>query len=50
MATTITPSTLTVTVKEDININGSVNGSENTKILTINEIFKRIISYPASQK
>ena len=50
MATTITPSTLTVTVKEDININGSVNGSENTKILTVNEIFKRIVTCPASQE
>lgn len=50
MATTITPSTLTVTVKEDININGSANGSENTKILTVNEIFKRIVTCPASQE
>ncbi len=50
MATTITPSTLTVTVKEEITINGSANGAINKKEITVNEIFKRIVTCPASQE
>ena len=48
MATTITAATLTTTVTEEININGSVNGATNTNTLTVNEIFKRIVTCPAS--
>ena len=48
MATTITPSTLTVTVKEEITINGSTNGAINTKEITVNELLKRIVTCPAS--
>ena len=51
MASTITDSTLTVTVKEEITINGIENNSENKYINTgINEIFKRIVTCPASQE
>ena len=50
MATTITPATLTVTVKEEITINGSINGATNTNTMTVNEIFKRIVTCPASQE
>ena len=50
MATTITDSTLTVTVKEEITINGIKNNSENEYTNTgINEILKRIVTCPASQ-
>ena len=49
MATSITPATLTLTVKEEININGSENGSLNQKAISnITQIFKRIVSCPAS--
>jgi len=48
MTTTITPATLTVTVKEEITINGSINGATNTNTMTVNEIFKRIVTCPAS--
>ena len=50
MATTITPTTLTVTVKEEITINETANGSINKKEITVNEIFKRIVTCPASQE
>jgi hypothetical protein len=50
MASTIEDSTLTVTVTETININGIANNSENKYINTgTNEIFKRIVTCPASQ-
>tara|TARA_R110000824_G_scaffold166184_1_gene342902 strand:+ start:234 stop:698 length:465 start_codon:yes stop_codon:yes gene_type:complete len=50
MATTITPTTLTVTVKEEININDSANGSTNVlNITSINEVLKKIVNCPASQ-
>ena len=51
MATTITDSTLTVTVTEEITINGVKNNSENEYTnASINEIFKRIVTCPASQE
>ena len=51
MASTIADSTLTVTVTEEININGIANNSENKYINTgINEIFKRIVTCPASNE
>jgi hypothetical protein len=50
MATTITAATLTITVTEEITLNGSVNGATNTREVTVNEIFKRIVTCPASQE
>jgi hypothetical protein len=51
MATSITPATLTLTVKEEININGSENGALNQKAITnVTEIFKRIVSCVAGQE
>ena len=51
MATTILPSTLTVTVEEKIDINGVANNSKNTYTNTsINEIFKRIVTCPAANE
>ena len=50
MASTITASTLTVTLTESINLNGQNHGSSNTfTIASINEIYKRIVTCPASQ-
>ena len=49
MASTITATTLTVTISENVTINGSQQGGSN--ILTIgsvNEVFKRILTCPAS--
>ena len=44
MATTITPSTLTVTVSESITLNGQAQGGSSTKsISSIKEIYKRIV-------
>ena len=48
MTTTITPSVLTLTVTEEININGTLNGATNTRTLTVNELLKRIVTCPAS--
>ena len=50
MATTITPSTLTVKITENITLNGKNQGSKNTlEIASINEIYKRIVTCPAGQ-
>ena len=44
MASTITPSTLTVTVTESISLNGSAQGASNSvDIASIKEVFKRIV-------
>jgi hypothetical protein len=49
MASTISDSTLTVTVKEEITINGIANNSENKYTNTgINEILKRIVDPAAN--
>ena len=41
MATTITNATLTVTLTESINLNGTEQGATNTRtIAEVNEIFK----------
>ena len=48
MATSITPATLTLTVKEGININGSDNGAVNYRTITnVTELLKRIVTCPA---
>ena len=49
MATTIKNATLTVTIKEEITLNGSRQDSENVlRVSDINEIYKRIVSCPAN--
>ena len=51
MATTVQASTLTVTIKEDITLNGVKQGGENTlRIGSINEISKRIVTCPANSE
>tara|TARA_E500000305_G_C3962216_1_gene207690 strand:- start:439 stop:930 length:492 start_codon:yes stop_codon:yes gene_type:complete len=51
MATTITPSTLTVTHTESISLNGSQQGATNSfTVSSINEIFKRIVTCPANSE
>jgi len=50
MATTVTPSTLSVTIQEDIELNGVEQGSKNVlTIPSITEIAKRIIAVPTSE-
>ena len=50
MATTITNATLTVTVSEQITLNGQEQGASNTlTISSIDEVFKRIVTCTASQ-
>ena len=50
MASTITAATMTVTLTEDITLNGSNQGATNTlTIASVNEIYKRIVTCPASQ-
>ena len=50
MATTITAATLTVTVAEDITLNGAQQGASNTKtISSINEISKRILTITTNE-
>ena len=45
MTSTITPATLTVTLKESIELNGVEQGATNTKtIANVNEISKRIVT------
>ena len=45
MATTITNATLTVTLTESINLNGTEQGATNTRtIAEVNEIFKHIVT------
>ena len=49
MASTIKASTLTVSIKEDINLNGVNHGGEQIlRIASVNEVFKRIVSCPAN--
>ena len=49
MASTITASTLKVTIREEIELNGVQQGGVNTlSIGSINEVSKRIITIPAS--
>ena len=49
MATTVRNATLTVTVEEEITLNGSRQGCKNTlRISDINEVYKRILTCPAN--
>ena len=49
MASTISASTLTVKITESVTLNGSDQGATNTlTISSINEVFKRIVTCPAS--
>jgi|TARA_Y100000356_G_scaffold108439_1_gene94786 hypothetical protein len=49
MASTITASTLKITIREDIKLNGVQQGGVNTlEIGSVNEIYKRIVTCPAS--
>jgi len=51
MATTVIAATMTVTVAEDITLSGSQQGSSNTfTIASINEVSKRIVTIPTSEK
>ena len=51
MATSLSNATLTVTLEEDITLNGSRQGSKNVlRISDINEIYKRIVNCPASSE
>ena len=46
MASTITASTLKVTIREEIELNGVQQGGVNTlSIGSINEVYKRIVRY-----
>ena len=50
MASTVTPSTLTVKITETISLNGSPHGATNTKtIASINEISKRILTITTNE-
>ena len=50
MATTVTSATLTVTVSEDITLNGIQQGASNTKTFaSINEISKRIVTVTTTE-
>ena len=50
MASTITAGTMKVTITESIILNGRQQGGTNTfSIASINEVFKRIVTCPASQ-
>lgn len=50
MTSTITAATLTVTVKESIELNGVEQGATNTKtIASVNEISKRIVTVTTSE-
>ena len=50
MATTITAATMTVRITESISLNGSAQGAVNSfTVDSINEVFKRIVTCPASQ-
>jgi len=50
MTTTLTAATLTVTLKESIELNGVEQGATNTKtIASINEISKRIVTVTTSE-
>ena len=50
MASTVTSGTLTVTLTENITLNGYDQGSKNTlTIESVNEVFKRLVTCTASQ-
>jgi len=50
MATTLTAATMTITITESINLNGSAQGASNTQtIASVNEISKRIVAVPTSE-
>ena len=50
MATTLTAATMTVTVAENITLNGKEQGSANTKTFaSINEISKRIVTVTTTE-
>ena len=50
MVTTISATTLSVSIKETINLNGQDQGAVNNfTISSINEVFKRIVTCPANQ-
>ena len=49
MASTITPATLTLSISESVTLNGKQQGGTTTHtISSINEVFKRIVTCPAS--
>jgi len=51
MASTVSASTLTVTIKEDINLNGVPQGSTKTHTITsIDEVFSRVVSCTTGQE
>ena len=51
MATTVRSATLTVTVEEEITLNGARQGCKNTlRISDIDEIYKRIVTCPANNE
>ena len=50
MASTITASTLKVTIREDIKLNGVQQGGSHTfELNSVNEIYKRIVTCPTNQ-
>tara|TARA_R100000808_G_scaffold8593_2_gene24322 strand:+ start:13818 stop:14282 length:465 start_codon:yes stop_codon:yes gene_type:complete len=50
MATSLSNATLTVTLEEDITLNGSRQGSKNVlRISDINEVYKRIVNVTTSE-
>ena len=50
MTTTLTAATLTVTLKESIELNGVEQGATNTKtIASVNEVSKRIVTVPTTE-
>ena len=49
MATTISNATLTVTITEEVTLNGSAQGATNSfTVASVDEVFKRIVSCAAS--
>ena len=50
MATTITPATLTVTITEEISLNGQDKGSTNAlTVASVTEVSQRIVEVPTSE-
>ena len=50
MATTITAATLTVTITEEISLNGQDKGSTNTlSVVSVTEVNQRIVNVPTSE-
>jgi|TARA_R100000458_G_C8208269_1_gene196600 hypothetical protein len=51
MASTITAAAMTVTITENITLNGQAQGGTNTfSVASINEVYKRIITCPANSE